>query len=533
MLSSSKMKPSRPATIPCHPVSRRQILFAGGLSCAPLAWLSGCAAPPDSPAPSERSSELYWLANRITWGATDLDMQRLRELGVDAYIEQQLRPLTAVLPASVQTQIDGYRIQRVGLQTLVAEVEAVRKLAESSTEEEVRKAGQQAYQQDMNLAARETASRHLLRALYSPNQLHEQLTWFWFNHFNVHQYKSNIRLMLGDYEEYAIRRHALGRFRDMLGAVAHHPAMLRYLDNDRNAAGRLNENYARELLELHTLGVSGGYTQKDVQEISRVLTGHGTNQTDVAPKLHKEHEALYQRDGLYEFNPGRHDFGEKTVLGRRIKGQGAAELDQVLDILAVHPSTARFVSHKLAQFFMADEPPAALVQQMARTWVSTQGSIPAVVGTMVRSAEFIGPSASRFKTPVRYVISAMRACYVDRPILNTAPMINWLNRLGQGFYNRQTPDGYPLSTASWTSSGQMSIRLEIARAVGANSAGLFKSEDATAPREVPAFPQLLRPIYFNVIRPLLSQGTREALDNAGSPQDWNALYLSSPEFMYT
>jgi uncharacterized protein (DUF1800 family) len=311
--------------------------------------------------------------------------------------------------------------------------------------------------------------------------------------------------------------------------------MLRYLDNEQNAAARLNENHARELLELHTLGVDGGYSQRDVQELARVLTGHGVNFTDKTPNVKREQTGLYVRQGLYEFNPSRHDFSDKTVLGRAVKGRGATELDEVLDVLAAHPSTATFVSRKLARHLLADEPPPALVTAMVAAWQRHDGRIAEVLGVLLRAPEFTAPAAvseAKFKDPMRYVVSAVRAAYGERVVLNTQPMQGWLNRLGQGLYNRQTPDGYPDTAAAWTGSGQIAVRLEIARAIGSGPAGLFKGEDAALQAEQPAFPQLARPLYWQVLRPMMAAGTRQALDGAATPQDWNTLYLSSPEFMY-
>jgi uncharacterized protein (DUF1800 family) len=474
----------------------------------------------------------YRLANRLSWGATDAELARVRSLGASGYIDAQLRAAAGPMPPAAQAQIDLLRVQQRPVLELAMEIEAARKAGEGQPTEEARKAAQDTYQQSLNKLSREPATRHLLRALYSPNQLQEQMQWFWFNHFNVHQYKSNIRVLLGDYEERAIRPHGLGRFRDLLGAVTRHPAMLRYLDNEQNAAARINENHARELLELHTLGVDAGYTQRDVQELARVLTGHGVNFSDKTPNLKREQQGLYRREGAYEFNPGRHDFGDKSLLGRSLRGRGPEELDEVLDLLAVHPATARFVSRKIARHLLADEPPAAVVDAMAATWQRSGGRLADVLAVLLRSPEFSAPQALKFKDPMHYVVSAVRAAYGDRVVLNTAPMQGWLNRLGQGLYNRQTPDGYPSDMAAWSGSGQMAARLDVARAIGSGSAGLFKGDDPTAPREQPAFPQLTRPIYWQVIRPLLAVPTRTALDAAGSPQDWNILYLSAPDFMY-
>lgn len=358
--------------------------------------------------------------------------------------------------------------------------------------------------------------------------MQEQLTWFWFNHFNVHQYKANLRVMVGDYEQ-GLRERSLGRFRDLLGYTTHHPAMLRYLDNEQNAAGHINENYARELLELHTLGIGGGYSQRDVQELARVLTGLGVNLGDNRPKLKPAFEAQYRRDGLMEFNPARHDFGDKQLLGTTVKGRGLAELDQVLDLLARHPSTARFVSRQLAQYFVADEPPPALVERMAARWQQTDGRIAEVMRTMIASPEFEASLGHKFKDPTHYVVSAVRLAYADKVVLNTGPMIGWLYRLGQAPYNRQTPDGYPLDQNAWAGPGQMTTRFEIARAIGSGSAGLFKLDGEKQDR--PAFPQLANPLYYEGIAPRLAAATQQALGQATSPQEWNTFLLASPDFM--
>jgi uncharacterized protein (DUF1800 family) len=355
------------------------------------------------------------------------------------------------------------------------------------------------------------------------------MTWFWFNHFNVHQYKSNLRVMVGDYEQ-GLRERSLGRFRDLLGYTAHHPAMLRYLDNEQNAANRINENYARELLELHTLGVGGGYSQHDVQELARVLTGLGVNLTDNPPKLKPAQEAQYRRNGLMEFNPARHDFGDKQLLGITVKSVGYDELEQVLDLLARHPSTARFVSRKLAQYFVADEPPPALVERMAERWRQSDGQIADVLRAMIGAPEFEASLGRKFKDPTHYVVSAVRLAYADKVVLNTGPMIGWLYRLGQAPYNRQTPDGYPLDENAWAGPGQMTTRFEIARAIGSGSAGLFKMEGE--PKDRPAFPQIAHPLYYEGIAPRLAAATQQALGQATSPQEWNAYLLASPDFMH-
>jgi uncharacterized protein (DUF1800 family) len=316
-------------------------------------------------------------------------------------------------------------------------------------------------------------------------------------------------------------------------ATLEHPAMLQYLDNAQNAVGHINENYARELLELHTLGVDGGYTQHDVQELARVLTGFGVDLKDpgdAPPKVRRELAGQYVRDGLFEFNPNRHDYGDKVILGRTIRGRGRDELDEVIDLLSRHPATARHLSVKLARYFVADEPPPALVDRMAREFERSDGDIAAVLRVVFESPEFAASLRNRFKDPVHYVVSAVRLAYDGKPILNAGPMINWLNRMGEGLYNRATPDGYPLTESAWTGPGQLAVRFEIARAIGSGSAGLFKS-DGPAPMERAAFPQLANALYYGALKDSLAAATVQALDQAASPQEWNMLLLSSPEFM--
>jgi uncharacterized protein (DUF1800 family) len=532
--------PSSPQIEPNYPKRRALVTGAAAAVLAPSLGLWGCTTPllsdtaGDFARPSTERD--YRLANRLSWGATDAELDRVRRLGAPAYINEQLRAAAGPVPTAAQLQIDALRVHHTPPLVLWAEIEAARKVGEAQSTEEARKAAQMAYQQALTRLSREAAHRHLLRAVYSPNQLLERMQWFWFNHFNVHQYKANIRVLLADYEERAIRPHALGRFRDLLGAVSTHPAMLRYLDNDQNAASRINENFARELLELHTLGAEAGYTQRDVQELARVLTGHGVNVTDKAPNVKAEQVALYKRDGIYEFNPNRHDFGDKNLLGHTVKGQGRAELEQVLNQLAMHPATARFVCGKLARHFVSDHPPGSLLVAMSEAWQRSGGHIGHVLAAMLTAPEFTAPTATKFKDPMHFVASAVRACYGERVLLNTTPMQAWLNRMGQGLYNRATPDGYPSALAAWSSSGQIATRLDIARAVGGSSAGLFKADDlasADAARELVAFPQLARPLYWHTLRPQMAPATQQALDMAASPQDWNALYLSAPSFMYT
>ena len=234
------------------------------------------------------------------------------------------------LPPKAATQVAAMRLSHEPMAALVVEEEAQSRAANAITDPDQKKSAQQAYQQSMNALANEAATRSLLRDLYSPNQMREQMTWFWFNHFNVQAQKRDIRAMVGDYEDQAIRPRALGKFRDLLEATLRHPAMLRYLDNDQNAVGHINENYAREIMELHSMGVGSGYSQKDVQELARILTGVGVDSKPDAPKLKPALQPLFVRAGLFEFNPARHDFGDKEFLGQTIKGVGFAEVERAI-----------------------------------------------------------------------------------------------------------------------------------------------------------------------------------------------------------
>jgi uncharacterized protein (DUF1800 family) len=311
------------------------------------------------------------------------------------------------------------------------------------------------------VVARDLTEGKLLRAIYSDRQLNEILADFWYNHFNVFLDKGADRYLVTAYERDVIRPHVFGKFRDMLEATAKSPAMLFYLDNwqsvgpdapqPRGARARrgLNENYGRELLELHTLGVDGGYTQKDVTEVARCFTGWTINQP--------------QRGGEFAFNARLHDKGAKTVLGVTIPaGGGIEDGEKVLDIVAQHPSTARFISTRLAQRFVADEPPASLVDRMAETFRKTGGDIREVMRTMLNSKEFWSEGAYRtkMKSPFEMVVSAVRA--VNGDVDFAMPLANQVAQLGQPLYRKQEPTGYSNSSADWVNSAGLLARMNFA-----------------------------------------------------------------------
>ena len=473
------------------------------------------------------------LLDRLTWGVNASSAEHLRAVGTERWLQEQLHPASNVtLPEAAKTQIEAMPDVHKFPFDIAISFEQQAKSANQVADPDQKKAAQQVYQQAMNDRARQAAARTILRALYSPDQLRERMTWFWFNHFNVHQYKANVRILVGDYVDSGIRPFALGKFRNLLAATLHHPAMLRYLDNADNAAGHINENYAREIMELHTMGVGSGYTQADVEALAKILTGVGIDVKPDNPKLAPELQPQLVREGAFEFNPARHDYSDKVLLGRPIKGRGLAEVDDALDILARHPATATHLSRQIATYFVSDNPPDSLVQKMAQAFKSTDGDIAAVLNAMVHAPEFTATlkPGSRFKDPMQYALSAVRLAYDDKVILNTAPVQNWLNRMGEGLFNHETPDGYSMSSASWNGPGQMMVRFEIARQIGSGSAGLFKPDVPNAVDQ-PAFPLLQNALYFNGLRQTLGPATLTTLDKAISPQDWNALFLSSPEFM--
>jgi len=301
----------------------------------------------------------------------------------------------------------------------------------------------------------------LLRAAYSNRQLQEVLTDFWYNHFNVDLDKGADRFLVTSYERDVIRPHVLGKFEDLLIATAESPAMLFYLDNWQstgpNARPRakqkqktgLNENYGRELMELHTLGVDGGYTQHDVTEVARCFTGWTIREP--------------RRGGDFEFDPRRHDNGEKHVLGVKIPAGGGMEDGlRVLDILAHHPSTARFISRSLAIRFVSDNPPDTLVKRMADTFTATDGDLREVMRAMIEAPEFWDPAnfRSKVKSPLEMTVSALRAVGAD--IDYAFAMNRVMTQLGQPLYRKLEPTGYSNRSTDWMNSASLLGRMNFA-----------------------------------------------------------------------
>jgi len=406
---------------------------------------------------------------------------------------------------------------------------------------EMRRAGMAA-RQPQQVAIADLREGKLYRALYSNRQLEEVLVDFWFNHFNVDEAKGSDRMMLASYERDAIRPHVLGHFKDLLLATARHPAMLFYLDNwesispdalqtlqvgpfatgmnltqvlGRQAHG-LNENYGRELMELHTLGVNGGYTQQDVIEVARCFTGWTIRQPNVKPE--------------FQFASFMHDNGEKTVLGRKIPA-GGGEQDglRVIDMLAHHPSTARFISGKLARYFVADDPPKALLDKMVQTFTKTDGDLRAVLETMFTSREFFSEGAwqSKVKTPFELVVSAVRATQADTT--DSFALVQRIADLGEPLYGKVEPTGYVDNSEAWLSTGGLLGRINFATTLSAgrivgvkiDASQLDGKDTATMEREL--------------LNRSPSPETQAAIENGlggkpATPALITGLVISSPDF---
>jgi uncharacterized protein (DUF1800 family) len=357
---------------------------------------------------------------------------------------------------------------------------------------------------------------------------------FWFNHFNVDARKIEDRPVMIEYERDVIRPHVLGRFRDLLEATARSPAMLFYLDNWLSATppapprrttppartprtpvparpappGRgLNENYGRELLELHTLGVDGGYKQKDVVEVARSFTGW---------TLRNPHDGL----GFF-FNPQMHDKGEKRVLGHRIRaGRGIEDGEEVLDLLARHPSTARFIATKLVRRFVADDPPKSLVDRAARTFRRSDGDLRAVMRVILTSREFYDAYRLKMKAPFEYVASALRG--TNASVVDARRLVGAIGGMGEPLYQCQPPTGYGDAAALWINSGTLVSRLNFAQGLATN--GL------NAAARVEGDPDAAE-LTASLLAGDISAKTREVINAPGlQPKNRVALLLGAPEF---
>jgi uncharacterized protein (DUF1800 family) len=539
---------------------------AGLILTVALAAPAGLAAARSRPvATADEDARIVHALSRLTFGPRPGDVEAVREAGLDKWIDRQLHPeripdagLAPRLASLPTLSLSTAEILR-GYDPPPALKKEIQKrqseMGDSASEEDVRKARREIaaeYKDQMAGPPRKVVEdlqqAKLLRAVYSERQLDEVLVDFWMNHFNVFAGKGQDRYLLTAYERDVVRPRAWGRFEDLLRATAQSPAMLFYLDNwlstDPNAnvddlrramaeengmrprrgnavrrrmqqqpqaakgkrkAG-LNENYAREIMELHTLGVDGGYTQKDVTELARCLTGW----TIVG---------LRQNDPRFVFLDAAHDHGDKVVLGHRIKSNGIKEGEEMIHVLATHPATARFLSYKLARRFVADEPPAALVDRAAATFRKTDGDIREVVRTIVTSPEFSAPAyrQAKVKTPFEFVVSAVRASGAE--VRDASAMAQRVAQMGMPLYLQQPPTGYKDTAEAWVSTSGLLARLNFALDLaGGRLRGVSVPASAiSAEQLVPAG---------------LSETTRRTLDAESglSPARMAGLILGSPEF---
>jgi uncharacterized protein (DUF1800 family) len=384
------------------------------------------------------------------------------------------------------------------------------------------------YEHPSRAVIEELQAQRLLRDIYSSHQLQEVMTTFWLNHFNVYLHKNEeTPYYLVSYERDVIAPRALGNFEDLLVATAESPAMLLYLDNssstgpdsiaaerqkERAALGKaakatppgLNENYGRELMELHTLGVNGGYTQKDVTEAAKVFTGWTVDR----PQL----------GGDFKFDETRHEPGKKIVMGHKIKENGQKEGLQLLHILATSPATAHFISQELAVAFVSDTPPAALVNRMAQAFESSHGEIASVLRTMLHSPEFWAKDAyqAKVKTPLEYVVSAARASGAD--IVNTQPLVNALNQMGMPLYACVPPTGYSDKADAWVSTGELVTRMNFALSLATNHFGGIKSQWTDVTKQVTSPTDAEQELEARLIPGGVSEKTRAAVLDQAQPQ---------------
>ncbi len=511
-------------------------------------------------------------ADRITFGLSPSLVADIDAHGLDAWLKDQLHPASddAGLPPDVAAMIDAMPHLHKSGDDQVTEITGLRKKADdavkaynaanpappiattpgapATTTPPAQPASMasaatptptpvppQNSNQVFNMYRGETLTevqnRRVLREIYGRDQLREQMAWFWFNHFNVLWDKGDTAYRLADYEDRALRPHALGKFRDLLEADLRHPAMQVYLDNVQNGAGHINENYAREIMELHSMGVGSGYSQADVEALAHILTGVGYAPPSQVIKVPPAQQALLIRDGDFVFNPARHDFSDKVFMGQTIKGSGYAEVEQALDLICKSPATAHFISLKLARFYVSDDPPESLVSGMAQRFQDSDGDIAEVLSYLFHSREFRQSlKTPLLKDPEHYIVSSMRLAYDDRAVLNARPIVNWISQLGEPVYAHVTPDGYPMVRGFWNGPGQIEQRFEIARSIGFGYNGLFKPDGVVLPIET-TLPDLKSVVTRVRLDATLATPTQAALDQAKSPGEWNTLLLASPDFM--
>jgi len=469
------------------------------------------AGAPTAYAAEATDDQIVHLLNRISFGPAPGDIENVRRIGIDAYIDQQLHPAGLPQSPELQARLNALPTLNASISQL-AEQYFIPPEQEKRMSEDERKQ----YHKHQNVIVEELAEAKILRAVMSPAQLQEVMTDFWFNHFNVFAEKGADKIFISSYERDAIRPHALGKFYDLLDATAHHPAMLFYLDNWLNtdpnspiARGKkigINENYAREIMELHTLGVNGGYTQTDVTTLAHILTGWGLG----------EGKGLENRASFY-FEPRRHDYADQAFLGYRIPGSNQTEIEMVLDLLAKHPATAHHISYELAQYFVADDPPKALVDKLTSVYTTTGGDIAAILNVIFHSKEFWNTeyAQNKFKPPFRFVISSLRASGVVPPG-DTKALQSAVAQMGEPLYRCQTPNGYSNINDQWLNSDTLIKRIDFSKklskvlAFGGNSKTTIEAAFGSKTWSV---------------------NTLTAVESADANTQ-SAMLLASPEFVY-
>ncbi len=471
-------------------------------------------------APLTQEQKVVHLLNRTGFGPTREEVEKVRRMGIRAYLDEQLHP-DRIPDGLVEEKLAGLKTMRLSSRELI-DLYPTPQQAKQRTNQNPEMTGRQELMQGPRVVILELQQARLLRAVYSQRQLYEVMADFWSNHFNIFAAKGADRWLSTSYDRDTIRPHALGRFKDLLRATAQSPAMLFYLDNwlsaspnatiarfaPNNRRRGLNENYARELMELHTLGVDGGYTQKDVQEVARCFTGWTIRQP--------------RGEGGFYFEPRIHDPGEKIVLGRRIPaGGGMDDGLTVLDLLAHHPSTARFISLKLARRFVSDHPPPSIVNKAAEAFRQSDGDIPTVLRAIFEAPEFFAPEAfqAKVKMPLEYVASALRATGAEVQLSHQ--LLRYLGRMGEPLFLAQPPTGYPDVGSSWTSPDMLLTRMNFASDLIANRIPGSRVQRETL-GDGDSFARLIAP-------DALSPTTRSALSATEGGQSI-ALLMAAPEF---
>ena len=470
-------------------------------------------------------AEIIHTLDRLSFGPTPGDIAHVKKIGIQKYIDEQLNP--GAFPDPVDASGNGeFKAMNGDSIELIRQFREFRvnekKLQTEHKDDEAKNARLQFY------AGTELAfnKARLVRAIKSPRQLEEVMTDFWYNHFNVYVHKELDRALIGPYEQQAIRPYALGTFKQLVTATCHHPAMLYYLDNWENTApdspgarGRfkgLNENYARELMELHTLGVDGGYSQDDVIQLARVLTGLGLPTDN--PKRNAGMRPVDKFGAV--FDPSRHDSGDKNLLGHAIKPSGEGEIEEAIDILVKQPATAHHIAFQMAQYFVADNPPPALVKRLATTYTDTNGDIKKMLKALFASPEFWDPkySQNKFKSPFRYVVSSFRAAGTEPQRYEVISA--QLRAQGQTMYGCLTPDGYKNVETAWLNPDALLKRIGFATQFANGRLGGGQAD-----------PQEYSSIYATMGGDAYFKDTGPKL--AKEPERLKAaLLLGSPEFMH-